>query len=221
MKTLIFSDTHASHHLNLAQLALLRRVIHSADRVVINGDFWDRYITTFDTFVKSGWKELFPLLKQRKTIYLVGNHDIRESIDKRWRLFANRIEDSINLTIGSTTYHIEHGHGQAYSFNFYYPKLTRLFSRVYPYLDKIEQGGHVLSKVYQAYLRKAHDDHELLSYAKAHKQKNLWHVFGHTHMQRRSVAEHYLNPGSFRCGVGNWLIIDGDGTSTLHTETYG
>lgn len=220
MKTLIFSDSHASHIPNPKQLALLRRVILDADRVIINGDFWDHYLTSFDQFIQSGWKQLFPLLKQRKTVYILGNHDPKESVDERWRLFANQVLEELELRIGTQKFKIEHGHRRSYAFDLYYPNLTKYFSRFYPYLDKIEKGGHWLTPLYQAYLKKAHDDHELRQYALEHKEKSAWHVFSHTHQQRKVDREGYLNPGQFRCGVGNWLTISDTGVIQLHSMVY-
>lgn len=220
MKTIIFSDTHLSHRADPRKLALLLRVLSTADRVIINGDFWDRYLCTFDQFLSSSWQQLFPVLKKRKAIYLVGNHDLRTYFDDRWRLFADKVADKLELKIGKNRFHIEHGHLQAYSFGMYYPRLSNIFGMLYPYLDRIEHGGHLFTSLYRAYLAKQHDDAELLSYAKAHKKKNKWFVFGHSHVQRKSVAEGYLNPGSFRCGVGNWLTIVSSGTVTLHSEAY-
>lgn len=220
MKTLVFSDTHLSSVDDPHQRALLKKVISSADRVIINGDFWDQYLCSFDEFVHSAWKELFPLLKKRKTIYILGNHDTRQFIDDRWKLFADKVADELDLRIGTQRFHIEHGHQHSYTFGLYYPRLSAWFGRFYPYLDRIEQGGHVFTNAYRAYMRHQHDDKELLSYAKAHKQKNLWHIFAHSHLQRMSKEDGYINTGSFRCRIGNWLMIDEVGVVTLHNSTY-
>lgn len=220
MTTLIFSDVHASHQPNSTQLQRLYRVIEQADRVIINGDFWDGYITTFDKFINSGWQVLFTLLKKRHTIYLVGNHDARQWMDERWQLFADQLLDQYRLKAGKTTFLIEHGHRQAYSFGLYYPRLTLLFGWLYPYLDRIEEGGHLLTPVYRKYLQVIHDDKDLLSYAKVHKKAHQWHIFGHTHLQKQSRESGYLNPGSFRCGVSNWLTIDERGKIVLFSEKY-
>jgi predicted phosphodiesterase len=220
MKTLIFSDTHLSHVFNSKQFVLLKAVISSADQVIINGDFWDRYLTTFDQFIKSQWQQLFPLLKKKNAIYLVGNHDLRTTFDDRWQQFATQLADFTIIKRGETIFKIQHGHLQAYSFGSYYPRLTNLFGRLYPLLDRIEQGGHPLTALYRAYLQYEHNDHELLSYAKAHHLKRVWHVFGHSHIQRKIETIGFLNPGSFRCGIGQWLMIDESGHITLHSKQY-
>lgn len=220
MKTLIFSDLHASDQPNPQQLALLQQVISAADSVIINGDFWDHYVTTFDRFLHSDWQQLFPLLKQRNTIYLMGNHDPRESMDERWQRFADRLEYAYELRRGKTVFKIEHGHQHAYAFDLYFPNLTRRLKGIYPFFDRVEQGGHWLTPVYRAYLRKAHDDQELRQYAHAHRRPNQWHIFSHTHKQRKDDLERYLNPGQFRCGIGNWLTISDTGAIRLHTKAY-
>ncbi len=220
MKTLIFSDSHLSHHFNQAQFDLLQRVILSADRVIINGDFWDQYLTKFDRFVQSSWSDLFPLLKARNTIYISGNHDQRKKMDERWQLFATELKDELDITIGQYSYHIEHGHRFD---NILWPvhQLLTPFKVFYPFLDRLEQGGHILSKPFKAYMKveNKYNNRMLVKYSRRRKQPNHWHVFGHTHVQLKSDSAGYLNSGWFRCGSGQWIIIEDDNITT-HGEMY-
>lgn len=70
MKTLIFSDTHLTKKFDLKKFLFLKRIIESADQVIINGDFWDSWFSDFNGFLKSGWKDLFHSLKEKETIYI-------------------------------------------------------------------------------------------------------------------------------------------------------
>jgi predicted MPP superfamily phosphohydrolase len=88
MQTLIFSDTHLTKGFNRKKYEFLREIIEPVDRVIINGDFWDGYLTSFDKFVNSEWQKLFPLLKEKQTIYLYGNHDKTKWCDSRVNLFS-------------------------------------------------------------------------------------------------------------------------------------
>ena len=64
MKILVFSDTHLSSTFEEKKFNLLKEIISRADRVIINGDFWEGYLISFKEFLDSRWKELFPLLKK-------------------------------------------------------------------------------------------------------------------------------------------------------------
>ncbi len=222
MKTLIFSDTHLSHHFDPAQCALLQKEIEKADRVIINGDFFDSYLTTFDKFVKSPWSALFPLLKKRQTIYLTGNHDMPSSFDDRWQLFADQVAQHVDVHAGDTTYHIEHGHLYAFSFEVAHPHLSRLGMKLYPLLDSLEHKANIFSHYYLEYLREKHraNDRELMDFSKKNLRKGRWHVFGHSHTQRKDDESQYLNSGMFRYGFANWITIDDTDSVVLHTAHY-
>ena len=73
MKTIIFSDTHIGKRCDRRRFEYLKKIISDADRVIINGDFRDHVVKS-DKFMNSKWKELFPLLKSKKTIFIYGNH---------------------------------------------------------------------------------------------------------------------------------------------------
>lgn len=220
MKTVLFSDTHLSHQLDASKFQLLKKIIYSADRIIINGDFWDSYLTTFDCFLHSGWNDLFPLLKQRQTVYIIGNHDPLYAIDHRWQLFANTLTEKYVLAVGNKKLHIEHGHGHHRTFDLQYPNTAWLLSRWYSYLNKLEEGGHLLSPVYQFIAQKSLNDTELLTFAKKQRTQQDWYIFGHSHLKKYSESIHYVNPGQFRCGVGNWLHIDQLGRIKLFSKKY-
>ena len=110
MRTLIISDTHLTHRFDERKYYFLEKLISSYDHVILNGDFWDGYTTTFDKFVNSKWSGLFPLLKAKNAIYLFGNHDQERYTDERVNLFSVEQKKSHTIEIGIDTYHIEHGH---------------------------------------------------------------------------------------------------------------
>jgi hypothetical protein len=59
MQTLIFSDTLLHQKFDQKKYNFLLKIIKAADQVIINGDFWDSDLSSFDKFVKSRWKQLF------------------------------------------------------------------------------------------------------------------------------------------------------------------
>lgn len=108
-KILIFSDTHFSPKFNPRLYKKLVGLIRQADQVIINGDFWEGYFYSFDDFVNSPWKKLFPLLKKKKTIYLPGNHDPLSELDKRTKLFSNKVQKEYEFKSGNKTFVCTHG----------------------------------------------------------------------------------------------------------------
>ena len=91
MRYLIFSDTHLTPKYEPKKFAVLKNAIEQADRVIINGDFWEGFVCTFNEFVESPWsKELFPLLKKKKAVYLFGNHDRESLANERASLFSDK-----------------------------------------------------------------------------------------------------------------------------------
>ncbi|MBI3955332.1 metallophosphoesterase, partial [Candidatus Gottesmanbacteria bacterium] len=75
MHTIIISDLHLTRRFEKRKFNFLKKIIERSDQVVINGDLWDYYFSSFSQFVRSPWRQLFPLLKEKKTVYLYGNHD--------------------------------------------------------------------------------------------------------------------------------------------------
>ena len=110
MKTLIISDLHLGNHFDPKKLAFLQEIISAADQVIINGDFWEGLLFSFSEFVESPWKELFPQLKSKNTIYIHGNHDKKNLCDERVSLFSQEQKTFHRLQIGDLVFVIIHGH---------------------------------------------------------------------------------------------------------------
>ena len=124
MKTIIFSDTHLTARLEPDKFAYLVKILRDADKVIINGDFWDCYDTDFDTFMQSDWKKLFPLLKQKKAIYLFGNHDPELLMDDRIKQFCSKAQDIYKFKQNKYEFVVRHGHRIVPSYVNDYPWLV-------------------------------------------------------------------------------------------------
>lgn len=125
MKTIIISDLHLTSRFNKRTFNFLRDLISSVDKVIINGDFWDSYVTSFDKFVKSKWKALFPLLKEKNTHYNYGNHDRKKDCDDRVNLFSVTQAETLILKVAYRELLIKHGND-----------LKPAIVEKYPFLDK-------------------------------------------------------------------------------------
>ena len=90
----------------------LKKIINEADQIIINGDFFDDYMISFDDFIKSPWNQLFPMLKEKKAVCVFGNHDRQKFSDKRLSLFSDLQSSEYRLPIAD--YNLVFTHGQQF-----------------------------------------------------------------------------------------------------------
>lgn len=186
MKTLVFSDSHLTHKFDSEWFDYIKKLIKSADQVVINGDFWDGYLTTFDAFCKSKWKKLFPLLKKKNTVYVLGNHDKKEFMDERVNLFSNVQTLEHVFKSGNKNFIVQHGHlispAEDKRFIFRNPEFTRPIYTLFVYLK--ENFSFFEKLVNNIYLEKkdAKQHLEVRKYATKKRKKNTYFIFGHSHV---------------------------------------
>ena len=201
MRILVFSDSHLTEKFEEKKFNFLKRVISKSDRVIINGDFWDGQLTTFDKFISSPWKKLFPLLKSRKTVYLYGNHDLRKFSDHRTNLFSATQDHQFKLKVGQNILIFEHG------------------NRILPLIDEVLLprwmtkyttiiAGFLLTKIspLQIILKKA--DQRMKDRIKKIAQKNEIYICGHSHYVGFDLENGYINDGSIENGVAQYLLIE-------------
>ncbi len=217
MKTVIISDVHLNHHFDERKFLFLKELISSCDRIILNGDFWDGYRTTFEIFLASRWKQLFPLLIKKNALYIYGNHDQKKYSNKKVSLFSVEQKDSYEITVNKITYHIEHGHLLAHSIDIEYPFLPHLFFYVE---NNIAQRLECIF----TYINSPHN--MLLRYINSRTKKKLramifpnWYLCGHTHYAEIDKKNKFANSGFIQFGKATYLIVDSFGLS-LHTKRY-
>lgn len=208
MKTLVISDTHLGGRAYRKKYHFLKSIIEDADRVVIAGDFWDGFITRFDRFVQSKWRLLFPLLLEKQTIYLFGNHDRAEWCDDRVGQFSVEHGLSTELEIGGKSYYITHGHTVFTSMEDKYPVLNqsiplRLGSSI-DVLHKLVWG--------RRFLRQGNNINAPMGeWVENNLPEPKILVCGHSHYPEVDLEKRIVNPGFIGLGYGNYAVIDEDG----------
>ncbi|MBI1862891.1 metallophosphoesterase [Candidatus Microgenomates bacterium] len=217
MRYLIFSDSHLTHHFDASKYAVLKEAISHADRVIINGDFWDGFSTTFEQFVQSPWKDnLFPLLKKKKTVYIYGNHDAAAYSDKRASLFSEKQATTYAFDSGDITIHCEHG-------NRLVPLIDEwLHTRMPPAANKIYSTFEdAMVKVFaHSYLRLAYAKFNKIAKEKIRSEGHTNYVaIGHTHFAEHDAANRFLNSGIIQHGLAQYIYIE-DGTITPVEKKY-
>ena len=112
MNILVFSDTHLYLPFDQKKFNFLKKIISESDQVIINGDFFDDYMISFEDFINSPWNQLFPLLKNKHAVYIFGNHDQQKFSDKRLNSFSD-VQTSI-YHLSTINYQLIFTHGQQF-----------------------------------------------------------------------------------------------------------
>jgi predicted phosphodiesterase len=217
MKTLIISDVHLNHVFDEKKYLYLENLISSVDQVILNGDFWDAYRTTFDAFISSSWKGLFPQLLKKNTIYLYGNHDRKTFSDERVSLFSIEQKDSHRITGNNKEiYHIEHGHLLQKSIDITFPLSRKTLFYINNCMQRIEYILTILGSPHNILLKK-----ENAKIKKKLQNKNFpyWYICGHTHFAELDEENKFANSGYIQHRKSSFLLIDQSGI-TLKTERY-
>jgi UDP-2,3-diacylglucosamine pyrophosphatase LpxH len=216
MKTLIISDIHLTHKFDEKKFFFLKELMSSVDQVVLNGDFWDGYRTTFDRFMSSSWTQLFPLLKKKRAVYLYGNHDQQKFSDSRVSLFSSIQKESHELKVGNETYHIEHGHMLCPSIDIIYPLSKKSLFFINFFFQKLEQILTLLNSPHNMLLK--HENAKIKRSLSTIQFPN-WYLCGHTHFAELDKKNKFANSGFIQYGKATYLIVDSSGIS-LRTKWY-
>lgn len=216
LRLLIFSDTHLSSVFEEKKFLALQKLIDDADLVIINGDFWDYYLTTWEDFLASKWNQLFPLLKSKKAIYIYGNHDLKEFSDERVHLFSDQQAEGVKLNLGTRKLNIQHGHLIVPSPELYFPflrkkALVRLAQR-FEESDLFYLGKRVMMKISQR------NNNQIRKFAKNLEENEIL-ICGHTHLAEYSVEGRYINTGVVKYGRAQGLMIK-NGKLIVTNEKY-
>lgn len=216
MKTLVFSDTHLSGVFDPLQFNHLIKIISKADRVIINGDFWNRCLYTFDQFVNSSGNCCFPCSKpviQSTSLATTTDKNglIKESINSLFasaRVFVLRMGPSNSVTHGDAIIPLYEDYILGRSLRF-------LCSRTWIRLEAI--GIRLVGKRFSRV--GAATNATLKTFAKQRLDEDEILVCGHSHLPEYDLDNNFINLGLHRQGLGQYLMVD-DHTVELLEETY-
>ena len=222
MNILVFSDTHLYLPFDQKKFNFLKKIISESDQVIINGDFFDDYMISFDNFINSPWNQLFPLLKKKKAIYIYGNHDQQKFSDKRLNLFSD-IQTSF-YHLSSINYHLVFTHGQQFR------KTADLFltKSFKPFVSLVIRVAHICRQMMvnlfrRNFLRLRFAYRNIATKEKAIKtiKENEFIIIGHNHWAEVDEKNHFACCGAILYGFAQYLTIDSiTGKIILHEEWY-
>lgn len=222
MKTLVFSDTHLGTSFDKRKFTFLKRIINSADRVIINGDFWEGFDMSFSEFVKSPWSKLFPLLLKKKTVYVYGNHDAKKLCSEEVNLFSTEQTKLYQLKVNGTVYFFEHGDRivplvDAFFRKYFKTNPPSFLNRFYESCERFfvkKFGKKYLKLVYHGF------NNKIKKYLKTKSNDNHYYVFGHTHLAEHDKKIGFLNTGIIKHGFAQYILIDEKGRIAMNEEWY-
>jgi len=220
---LVFSDTHLYLPFDQKKFNFLKKIINESDQVIINGDFFDGYMISFEDFVNSQWKKLFPLLKSKKAIYIYGNHDKRSFSDKRADQFSDIQIERYKLKTKNKVYIFEHGQKTRITPDITWKMNKKIFNAAI-YLAHIVRQFMVslFGKIFIT-LRFAHRNAKSKRrIAEMYKpQDNEIYIIGHNHFGEVDEKNHFAASGMILYGFAQYLMIDSSTAKiTLHEKWY-
>jgi predicted phosphodiesterase len=221
MKVVVIGDTHLSEF-NEAKYNFLVKIINSSDKVIINGDFWEKWFITFEEFLDSEWNKLFPLLLSKNAVYISGNHDPLDLLNDRVKRFCIEFSDSYDTEIDGIKYHFEHGHRilknvEKSKIIKFYSDLTKTMPksllRAIKYMEKV---------IYSLFPKMQYDNsigrknNEIL---KGNLKEGYINIFSDTHCPEVDLENNFANTGSIEYGHASYLVIE-EGSIELKQDTY-
>ena len=215
-KVLIFSDTHLTCKFNQKHFEALKGQILKADKVILNGDFWEYIGCHFDKFVKSEWAEkLFPLLKERDTFYIHGNHDRERfmSWENISKIAVDREKD-YKFKSGDKIFKVEHGDLISWEFDDYHRHISEFFHRFLPtfylWLMEFEYKKNFLARLWHKVMveKRRRDFEKIEKFAKKNQRENYIRIFGHVHRRKHNLKYNFLILGEFKSGKINCIFVE-------------
>ncbi len=209
--TLILSDTHIGSVFFEKRCRALCDLISKFDQIILNGDFLDDF-WDYEKTIHSSWFELFTILKDKKVIYLFGNHDRdTDEIRRATEDFVDIYSDSYSISVADKELYIMHGHTiyprpdgilyeeQKTSMGKIMQKIARSIWRwLYPLILKIrfiiEQYPKTLAKLQRPIIQ--HQNERMKEYAKKHLLPHQILVCGHSHYREDAREEQFINTGA-------------------------
>ncbi len=223
MKTLVFSDTHLTDLVEPKLFKKLVFLISEVDRVIINGDFFEGYITNVDEFVNSGWSLLFPLLLKKETVFVYGNHDPQYLVGDKAKLFSQIQTDCYEMKFGNQEIIFIHGHTKAPEFDDTFPKITQRFQHHYHLIFNLHKSKLLFGRVY-TYLKNFHYRammRKIGQYALEELKDNQILIAGHSHQNIDDRKNRFISLGAFQQGTAHYVILDdSNGSIKVFKEQY-
>jgi UDP-2,3-diacylglucosamine pyrophosphatase LpxH len=226
LKILLISDLHLTSNFDKRKFDFLRKTFASADQIILVGDFWDQWFTTFDKFLNSEWSHLFPILKSKNTIYICGNHDPLDKVYVKANVFCSQYSNTFEFDLPQTKYYVIHG--DALTKNKHQRKVE-FYIKIHKYIEKqpwrvifystknfIEQSIFKIlgyKKFFQFGGIANHHNQTMKEYKLQKNQQNkeiykTYLVCGDSHRPEIDEEIGYINTGFVKYGFASYVMIE-------------
>jgi predicted phosphodiesterase len=221
MQTLVISDIHLGRKFDQQKLDFLYSLFSLYDQIILNGDFWCYYSFDFKDFLESKWNALFPVLKEKETIYVYGNHDRQNWCNEGVKLFSGKQVSNYLLKSGNKKFFIEHGDSHLNKLCFGNDLLIKTFRKInpiiYELMDKFGLNTYPLVDNTVAFLgNKFLKKYVVKDFC---QNPNTYYVSGHTHYAEFDKDVRYINTGYIGNRLAQYLEI-GENHSELFSVDY-
>lgn len=224
MNILVFSDTHLYLPFDQKKFDFLKKIISESDHVIINGDFFDDYMISFSDFINSPWSQLFPLLKNKKAVYIFGNHDQEKFTDKRNGLFSIKQTYEYKAKINKKTFIFTHGQQFRKTADLSIKNIASFMPLVTLIMNIAHKVRQIMVNIFGRNflsLRFAYRNIATKEKAIGTIKENEFIIVGHNHWAEVDHEKHFACNGAILYGFAQYLTIDSSTAKiTLHEEWY-
>ena len=219
MRILVISDTHLSKF-DQSKFDFLKKIISKSDRVIINGDLIEGWLISGEEFVNSRWSQLFPLLLEKETVYIRGNHEKSITLDIA-NCFSVKFFDIYQDCIENQKFVFEHGHRilsenksvliklydwiiglNIISILWSLIRLEDLLCILFPTLSQQNFLGKKQNIVLKNY----------------HNRKDTFLITSHTHTPELNIKDKFANTGRIRRGSASYILINNGNVELIKTQ---
>lgn len=224
MNILVFSDTHLYLPFDQKKFEFLKKIISESDQVIINGDFFDDYMISFADFIKSPWSQLFPLLKNKKAIYIFGNHDQEIFSDKRTSLFSVKRTSEYRIKINDKIFVFTHGQQFRKTADLSIKNMDSFMPLVTLIMNIAHKVRQIMVNIFgRNFLSLRFAYRNIATKEKAIKiiKENEFIIVGHNHWAEVDEKNRFACNGAILYGFAQYLTVDSSTSMiTLHEEWY-
>ncbi len=212
MDTLVISDLHLTHkNFSTKRLNHLIDLIKEHDYLIINGDLWCAFTSTFDQFYNSKWNQLFELIKSKNTIYVTGNHDLSKYFDDRIYNLCGSVTE--NLVYKQNLHNILFVHGHQIIPDAAKSDVERKIRRLFNYeaLPQFAEEAITFIFGYQGYsklMRKIGNKVQKKNAYDLKQSKDQYVITSHTHAFEHDIAGKYINTGRIGKWYASFVVIN-------------
>lgn len=210
MKTLVISDLHLSPNIEEKKFRYLNKLFCSYDQIILNGDFWEGFLYSFDDFYNSRWNKLFPILREKNTVYIFGNHDkkIYNNI-KKASAFSTIQTEKYEHSVKNKKFIFEHGDRLWQSESEDVNLSSAHFRNMVKFVSNFESslirfGGNLYQKGLKTINKHVYNK------IAPNLLHNEYFFFGHTHRQEVFKENRIYNSGVCKAGLSQYIVINDD-----------